>query len=105
MYKPLVCPQIPADYLAHREMQRSASICPKMAITALRTQVFSGNNDISNIGSYDTPEFFTENTYFYGDNFTLQRGHHLMKMGVQLLRYPTELQLLRQCWLAGANKL
>ncbi len=60
---------------------------PQNGYNGFTDQVFSDNNVISNIGSYDTPEFFTENTYFYGDNFTLQHGHHLMKMGVQLLRY------------------
>jgi len=63
---------------------------PQNGYEGFTQQVFnppSGSYDISNIGSYDTPQDFTENTYFYGDNFTLQHGHHLMKMGVQLLRY------------------
>jgi hypothetical protein len=63
---------------------------PQNGYEGFAQQVFnppSGGYDISNIGSYDTPQDFTENTYFYGDNFTLQHGHHLMKMGVQFLRY------------------
>jgi hypothetical protein len=41
----------------------------------------------SGSGSVTAPELYTENDFLYGDLFSLERGHHLMKIGAQFLRY------------------
>ena len=44
---------------------------------------FASGIGSANIG---TQQKFPNNTFHYADNFTLVRGHHMMKMGGQLLR-------------------
>ena len=42
---------------------------------------------ISSIGAFSTPELYTENDFLYGDNYSMERGRHLIKVGVEFLRY------------------
>ena len=53
-------------------------------------QGFSGqslNNNASYVGTNANPQVFTDNTFNYQDNFTWQRGRHLLQMGGQAIRY------------------
>lgn len=47
----------------------------------------SGFTNISSIGAFSTPELYTENDFLYGDDFSLERGRHLIKIGAEFLRY------------------
>ncbi|MBB5060966.1 hypothetical protein HDF16_005702 [Granulicella aggregans] len=61
-----------------------------------------GNNpgQISAFGTRAAPQVFVDNTFTYGDNLTIQRGKHLLSMGVTALRYQ---QQYTQSQNAGAN--
>jgi hypothetical protein len=39
------------------------------------------------VGANPSPEIFIDNVFGYSDNLTWQRGRHLLKFGVQFLRY------------------
>jgi len=47
----------------------------------------SGNGYPSGFGTNPSPEIFVDNVYGYADNFTLQKGRHLLKFGGEFLRY------------------
>lgn len=47
----------------------------------------TGNGLINSFGANPTPEIFIDNIFGYSDNLTLQRGRHLIKLGVQFTRY------------------
>ena len=47
----------------------------------------SGNGYPSGFGTNPTPEIFIDNIFGYADNLTWQHGRHLLKFGVELLRY------------------
>jgi hypothetical protein len=44
-------------------------------------------NGASTIGNRAAPQLLIDNTYGYNDNLTLQRGRHLLTIGVQAVRY------------------
>ena len=44
---------------------------------------------VSDVGDAGQNQVFELNTFSYGDNLSLQRGHHLFKMGGELVRYQT----------------
>jgi hypothetical protein len=46
-----------------------------------------GNGYPSGFGANPTPEIFIDNIFGYSDNLTWQHGRHLLKFGVELLRY------------------
>ena len=47
----------------------------------------SGNGYPSGFGTNPSPEIFVDNVFGYSDNFTWQRGRHLLKFGGEFLRY------------------
>jgi hypothetical protein len=47
----------------------------------------SGNGYPSGFGTNPSPEIFVDNVYGYSDNFTWQKGRHLLKFGGEFLRY------------------
>jgi hypothetical protein len=47
----------------------------------------SGNGYPSGFGTNPSPEIFVDNVFGYADNFTWQKGRHLMKFGGEFLRY------------------
>jgi hypothetical protein len=47
----------------------------------------SGDYYPSGFGTNPSPEIFIDNVYGYSDNFTWQKGRHLMKFGGEFLRY------------------
>jgi hypothetical protein len=47
----------------------------------------TSNTGLSNIGTAGSPTIIIDNTFSYSDDLTWQRGKHLIKGGVQLLRY------------------
>jgi hypothetical protein len=50
------------------------------------SQSFSGTQ-VSSFGANPTPEIFIDNVFQYGDDLTWQLGKHLIKAGVELVRY------------------
>jgi len=53
-------------------------------------QNFNGTNNAgypSGFGTNPSPEIFIDNIFGYSDNFTWQKGRHLMKFGGEFLRY------------------
>jgi hypothetical protein len=46
-----------------------------------------GNGYPSGFGTNPSPEIFVDNVFGYSDNFTWQRGRHLLKFGGEFLRY------------------
>jgi hypothetical protein len=47
----------------------------------------SGNGYPSGFGTNPSPEIFVDNVFGYSDNFTWQKGRHLLKFGGEFLRY------------------
>jgi Carboxypeptidase regulatory-like domain/TonB dependent receptor len=47
------------------------------------------NSTVNSIGVQATGQQFALNTFLYGDDLSIQHGHHLFKMGAELLRYQT----------------
>jgi hypothetical protein len=47
----------------------------------------SGNGYPSGFGTNPSPEIFVDNIFGYSDNFTWQKGRHLLKFGGEFLRY------------------
>jgi len=47
----------------------------------------SGNGYPNGFGTNPSPEIFIDNIFGYSDNFTWQKGRHLMKFGGEFLRY------------------
>jgi hypothetical protein len=47
----------------------------------------SGSGYPSGFGTNPSPEIFVDNVFGYADNFTWQRGRHLLKFGGEFLRY------------------
>jgi hypothetical protein len=45
------------------------------------------SNNLSGVGTPAEPQILRDNTFSYQDNLTIQRGKHLLSMGVQVLRY------------------
>ncbi len=45
------------------------------------------SNNLSGVGTPAEPQILRDNTFSYEDNLTVQRGKHLLSMGVQVLRY------------------
>jgi len=50
-------------------------------------EVSNADGSISSFGTRAAPQIFVDNTFTYGDNLTIQRGKHLLSMGVTALRY------------------
>lgn len=53
-------------------------------------QNFSSNNSQDypgNFGTNPSPEIFIDNIFGYSDNLTWQKGRHLLKFGVEFIRY------------------
>ena len=52
-------------------------------------QLFAGTNgsEYTGLGNQGAGTNFTDNTFTYGDDLTLQKGKHSIKVGVQFLRY------------------
>jgi outer membrane receptor protein involved in Fe transport len=46
-------------------------------------------SSITTVGDSGENQRFELNTFSYGDNLSLQRGHHLFKMGAEFVRYQT----------------
>ncbi len=46
-----------------------------------------GNGYPSGFGTNPSPEIFVDNVFGYADNFTWQKGRHLLKFGGEFLRY------------------
>ena len=44
-------------------------------------------NNFSSLGNDAAPQVLRDNTFYYGDNLTIQRGRHLVSLGVQAIRY------------------
>jgi hypothetical protein len=44
-------------------------------------------NGASTIGNRAAPQLLIDNTYGYNDNLTIQRGRHLLTVGIQAVRY------------------
>ncbi len=44
-------------------------------------------DNFSSVGTAGAPQILRDNTFFYGDNLTLQRGRHLLSLGIQAFRY------------------
>jgi hypothetical protein len=54
------------------------------------TQNFNGTGGAgypSVVGTNPSPEIFIDNVFGYSDNFTWQKGRHLLKFGAEFLRY------------------
>ena len=45
------------------------------------------SNNAGGFGTPAAPQIYVDNTFTYGDNLTIQRGKHLLSIGVQALRY------------------
>jgi hypothetical protein len=45
------------------------------------------NNNISTFGTNAATQILRDNTFSYGDNLTIQRGAHLLSLGIQAIRY------------------
>ena len=45
------------------------------------------NDNFSDTGTPGAPQILRDNTFSYGDNLTLQKGKHLLSLGVQAFRY------------------
>jgi hypothetical protein len=52
-------------------------------------QLFAGTNgsEYTGLGNQGAGTNFTDNTFTYGDDLTVQKGRHAIKVGVQFLRY------------------
>ncbi|RRA49811.1 TonB-dependent receptor [Acidipila sp. EB88] len=51
---------------------------------------FSGQSigdNASYLGTPAAPQILRDNTFYYGDNLTVQRGNHLFSLGAQAIRY------------------
>ncbi len=44
-------------------------------------------DNFSSVGTPGAPQILRDNTFYYGDNLTLQRGKHLLSLGIQAIRY------------------
>jgi hypothetical protein len=44
-------------------------------------------DNFSGVGTTAAPQILRDNTFYYGDNFTWQKGKHLISLGVQAIRY------------------
>jgi len=44
-------------------------------------------DNFSSFGTPGAPQILRDNTFYYGDNLTLQKGKHLLSLGVQAVRY------------------
>ena len=44
-------------------------------------------DNFSGIGTPAQPQILRDNTFYYGDNLTMQRGRHLFSLGTQAVRY------------------
>ena len=44
-------------------------------------------DNITSFGTPAAPQILRDNTFFYGDNLTIQKGKHLLSVGVQAIRY------------------
>lgn len=57
------------------------------------TQLYEGfaaqviSNHFTSVGTPAEPQVLRDNTFFYGDNLTLQKGRQVFSMGVQVIRY------------------
>ena len=49
--------------------------------------ITNSGGGVSGFGTPGAPQLFVDNTYTYGDNVTIQRGKHLLSMGITALRY------------------
>ena len=45
------------------------------------------NDNLSDVGTPGAPQILRDNTFYYGDNLTWQKGNHLLSLGVQAVRY------------------
>ncbi len=45
------------------------------------------NDNFSGVGTPGAPQILRDNTFYYGDNLTIQKGKHLLSLGVQAVRY------------------
>ncbi len=44
-------------------------------------------DNFSSFGTPGAPQLLRDNTFYYGDNLTIQKGKHLLSVGVQAVRY------------------
>ena len=44
-------------------------------------------DNFSSFGTPGAPQILRDNTFYYGDNLTIQKGRHLLSLGVQAVRY------------------
>ncbi len=44
-------------------------------------------DNFSSFGTPGAPQILRDNTFYYGDNLTIQKGKHLLSIGVQAVRY------------------
>jgi hypothetical protein len=57
------------------------------------TQLYQGfsaqsiSNNFSGLGTPGEPQILRDNTFYYGDNLTIQKGKNLVSIGVQAIRY------------------
>jgi hypothetical protein len=49
--------------------------------------ISNSGGGISSVGTPAAPQVFIDNTFTYGDNLTIQRGKHLLSMGMTAIRY------------------
>ena len=49
--------------------------------------ITNAGGGLTGVGTPGQPQIFVDNTYTYGDNLTIQRGKHLLSMGLTALRY------------------
>ncbi len=45
------------------------------------------NDNFSDVGTPGAPQILRDNNFYYGDNLTIQKGKHLLSLGVQAIRY------------------
>ena len=46
----------------------------------------TNGTEYTNLGNANLGTNFTDNTFLYGDNLTMLKGHHTFKVGVQFMR-------------------
>jgi len=78
-------PTDPSGLFGTKGNQNVGLALPQGNVVGFTDQEFG----MTNLGVSGQNQIFELNTFSYGDNLSWQRGHHLIKMGAELVRYQT----------------